>query len=104
MFIIPKYSKSNSLGNVPLIAGLLTPYSWMHKKFVWAAGKDRELVEQYDWIQRLDDFLARAMKRDARTVSGWDFDRIIPCHGVSVARLFIFVDIRGSSPFPQSRM
>ena len=22
------------------------------------------------------------MKRDAKTVSEWDFDRIIPCHGV----------------------
>lgn len=27
----------------------------------------------------------RAMKRDAETVAGWDFDRIIPCHGVSPA-------------------
>ncbi len=27
--------------------------------------------------------MRREMKRDARTVSGWDFDRIIPCHGVS---------------------
>ena len=24
------------------------------------------------------------MKRDARTVASWNFDRIIPCHGVSV--------------------
>jgi hypothetical protein len=24
------------------------------------------------------------MARDAKTVAGWDFDRIIPCHGVSV--------------------
>ena len=22
------------------------------------------------------------MKRDAKTVAGWDFERIIPCHGV----------------------
>jgi len=22
------------------------------------------------------------MKRDARTVASWDFERIIPCHGV----------------------
>ena len=22
------------------------------------------------------------MKRDVKTVAGWDFDRIIPCHGV----------------------
>ena len=25
----------------------------------------------------------RAMKKDAKTVAGWDFERIIPCHGVS---------------------
>lgn len=25
----------------------------------------------------------RAMRRDARAVAEWDFDRIIPCHGVS---------------------
>ena len=24
----------------------------------------------------------RAMKRDVKTVAGWDFERIIPCHGV----------------------
>lgn len=24
----------------------------------------------------------RAMKRDAKTVDEWDFERIIPCHGV----------------------
>ena len=22
------------------------------------------------------------MKRDAKTIAGWDFERIIPCHGV----------------------
>ncbi|OCB83911.1 hypothetical protein A7U60_g9117 [Sanghuangporus baumii] len=59
-----QYSKSSSSGKVPLVGAMLTPYSWMHKKFVWGAGKDKE-----------------AMKRDARTVSGWDFDRVIPCHG-----------------------
>ncbi|KAL5498480.1 hypothetical protein ACEPAH_1833 [Sanghuangporus vaninii] len=59
-----QYSKSSSSGKVPLVGGMLNPYSWMHKKFVWGAGKDKE-----------------AMKRDARTVSGWDFDRVIPCHG-----------------------
>ena len=29
-----------------------------------------------DYIQH------RVMKRDARTVASWDFERIIPCHGV----------------------
>lgn len=26
------------------------------------------------------------MKRDAKTVASWDFDRIIPCHGVSTEK------------------
>lgn len=26
----------------------------------------------------------RAMNRDVRTVAGWDFERIIPCHGVRI--------------------
>ena len=30
------------------------------------------------------------MKRDARTVSGWEFDKIIPCHGVSVLHSHVF--------------
>jgi hypothetical protein len=25
--------------------------------------------------------LRRAMSRDAKAVAGWNFDRIIPCHG-----------------------
>lgn len=33
-------------------------------------------------ILNVDDFRSRAMKRDVRTVDGWDFARIIPCHGV----------------------
>ena len=24
------------------------------------------------------------MRKDAKTVASWDFERIIPCHGVSV--------------------
>lgn len=27
-------------------------------------------------------FFCRAMKNDARTVASWDFEKIIPCHGV----------------------
>ena len=27
------------------------------------------------------------MKRDAKTVSGWDFERIIPCHGVRFSKM-----------------
>lgn len=27
------------------------------------------------------------MQRDAKTVAGWDFERIIPCHGVRLRYL-----------------
>lgn len=59
-----QYSKSKSSGNIPIFGSLLNPYSWAHRRFVYNAGVDKD-----------------AMKRDARTVAGWDFDRIIPCHG-----------------------
>ncbi|PPQ73721.1 LOW QUALITY PROTEIN: hypothetical protein CVT26_010852 [Gymnopilus dilepis] len=38
--------------------------SWLYPRAIWALGRDKE-----------------AMRRDAKTVSNWDFDRIIPCHG-----------------------
>lgn len=30
-----------------------------------------------------------AMRRDAKTVAAWDFDRIIPCHGVRLGLLHL---------------
>jgi len=36
-------------------------------------------VESISILCRVTDF--RFTKRDARIVSGWDFDRLIPCHG-----------------------
>jgi len=58
-----QYSKTGSSGKIPLI-GYLSPYTWIHKRFAWTRGADEE-----------------AMKRDVKTVAGWDFGRIIPCHG-----------------------
>ncbi|OSD02699.1 hypothetical protein PYCCODRAFT_1452177 [Trametes coccinea BRFM310] len=58
-----QYSKTGSPGYFPIF-GNLNPYSWAHKRFAWSLGVDKE-----------------AMKRDVKTVAGWDFDRIIPCHG-----------------------
>ncbi|ESK96306.1 hypothetical protein Moror_7092 [Moniliophthora roreri MCA 2997] len=58
-----QYSKSKSSGKVPFF-GNLTPYSWLHQKFAWSMGEDKE-----------------AMKRDVKTVADWDFERLIPCHG-----------------------
>ncbi|KAF9480963.1 hypothetical protein BDN70DRAFT_876978 [Pholiota conissans] len=50
---------SNFLG-----LGSFGPHSWIHARLIWSLGKN---VEE--------------MRRDAKTVSGWDFQRIIPCHG-----------------------
>ncbi|RPD56934.1 hypothetical protein L226DRAFT_491143 [Lentinus tigrinus ALCF2SS1-7] len=58
-----QYSRTRSSGKVPFF-GNLNPYTWAHKKFAWSLGVDTE-----------------AMKRDVKTVLGWDFERIIPCHG-----------------------
>ncbi|EMD34752.1 hypothetical protein CERSUDRAFT_116952 [Gelatoporia subvermispora B] len=58
-----QYSKTNSSGKLPVF-GTLNPYMWLHKQFLWGLGTDKA-----------------AMKRDAKTVADWDFERIIPCHG-----------------------
>ncbi|KZP25643.1 hypothetical protein FIBSPDRAFT_855572 [Athelia psychrophila] len=44
--------------------GRMGPASWLHQKAVASLGVDKA-----------------AMRRDATTVAGWDFTRIIPCHG-----------------------
>ncbi|KAL0958116.1 hypothetical protein HGRIS_000285 [Hohenbuehelia grisea] len=58
-----QYSKSNSTGGFPFFRDM-GPFHWMHAKMVSSMAENKE-----------------AMKRDAKTVAGWDFDRIIPCHG-----------------------
>ncbi|KAF7334270.1 hypothetical protein MSAN_02388600 [Mycena sanguinolenta] len=58
-----QYSKTKSSGSLPLL-GALGPTSWLHQKFGTAMGEDKA-----------------AMKRDVKTVTDWDFTRIIPCHG-----------------------
>ncbi|KAF7430455.1 hypothetical protein PC9H_006162 [Pleurotus ostreatus] len=58
-----QYSKSTSSGYVPSW-GQINPWNWMHPKLVWQLGENKE-----------------EMKRDARTVAGWNFEKIIPCHG-----------------------
>ncbi|KAF8886151.1 hypothetical protein BD779DRAFT_1662749 [Infundibulicybe gibba] len=42
----------------------IPPRSWSHSRFLWNLSIDKE-----------------EMRRDAMTVAGWDFERIIPCHG-----------------------
>ncbi|KAI0320486.1 hypothetical protein OF83DRAFT_1162377 [Amylostereum chailletii] len=44
--------------------GAITPFSSLHQKMAINMGRDKI-----------------AMRRDAKTVAEWDFDRIIPCHG-----------------------
>lgn len=64
LFNLPgKEQYSNKGGKFPGISSL-SPYGWFHQSFTKGQAKDQE-----------------AMKRDAKTVAGWDFNRIIPCHG-----------------------
>jgi len=58
-----QYSKSSSSSHIPIL-GSFSPLSKLHKWAIWGLSNDKA-----------------AMSRDARTVAGWDFDRIIPCHG-----------------------
>ncbi|TDL21952.1 hypothetical protein BD410DRAFT_789034 [Rickenella mellea] len=58
-----QYSKTNSSGKIPIFSNI-NPFGWAHKRFVWDAGRDKV-----------------AMRRDAKTVAGWNFTRVIPCHG-----------------------
>lgn len=58
-----QYSKSSSSGRIPFISKM-NPYSGVAQSMAKGAADDKE-----------------AMKRDAKTVDEWDFERIIPCHG-----------------------
>ncbi|PCH44721.1 hypothetical protein WOLCODRAFT_77748, partial [Wolfiporia cocos MD-104 SS10] len=62
-----QYSKTGSSGRIPIF-GTLSPYQWIHKRFVYSLGTDKEQATSLP-------------HRDVRTVVGWDFERIIPCHG-----------------------
>ncbi|TCD67127.1 hypothetical protein EIP91_000467 [Steccherinum ochraceum] len=59
-----QYSKTGSSGRIPIFGGFLAPGSWLQKKIPGWLGSDKE-----------------AMRRDVKTTMGWDFERIIPCHG-----------------------
>ncbi|KAF8201402.1 hypothetical protein BJ912DRAFT_945278 [Pholiota molesta] len=58
-----QYSKTKASPNF-LGLGAFGPSSWIHARLIWSLGKN---VEE--------------MRRDAKVVSNWDFERIIPCHG-----------------------
>jgi len=60
---IEQFSKSKSRSKAPFISKLSVKDKF-HQTFVWGQGTDKE-----------------AMKRDAKTVAGWEFQRIVPCHG-----------------------
>lgn len=49
---------------VPLV-GSIAPGSWAHKQLIGGLAKD-----------------IKTNSRDAKVVESWDFDTIIPCHGV----------------------
>ncbi|KAH8116183.1 hypothetical protein DFH11DRAFT_1266963 [Phellopilus nigrolimitatus] len=68
-------------------AAALSPYTALHRRIVWALGEDKD-----------------AMRRGARTVAGWDFDRVIPCHGVRTRFAVSFEKRRRISDFLRSRI
>ncbi|KAJ7089296.1 hypothetical protein B0H15DRAFT_282010 [Mycena belliarum] len=59
-----QYSKSDMAGVFPFYGPLGKPYGWLQNKLSIMRGEDPV-----------------AMKRDVQTVAGWNFSRIIPCHG-----------------------
>ncbi|KIY45091.1 hypothetical protein FISHEDRAFT_67180 [Fistulina hepatica ATCC 64428] len=46
------------------LTGNMSPNTWLHAKFGWLMGEDKEV-----------------MRNDVKKVTSWNFDRIIPCHG-----------------------
>lgn len=61
-----QYSRSARSPAVPLLGALFRPTGWLGA-----------------WLARLTATNKDEVRRDARVVAGWDFDRVIPCHGVS---------------------
>ncbi|KAF8632901.1 hypothetical protein AX17_004747 [Amanita inopinata Kibby_2008] len=58
-----QYSKAITPRHIPIL-GSLAPSYWLHPRFTWRMGINKE-----------------AMYGDVKTVDSWDFDKIIPCHG-----------------------
>ena len=56
-------------------------------------------VSRYVWHIATDIIclIDRDMKRDAKTVSGWDFTRIIPCHGVCLLAMYVLENTNSPS-------
>jgi len=77
------------MSNTKIVAYLLPPewqqnylHTWCDRAAaltVVSPGMLSPRVESISILCRVTDF--RFTKRDARIVSGWDFDRLIPCHG-----------------------
>ncbi|GAA5876699.1 hypothetical protein JCM1840_000765 [Sporobolomyces johnsonii] len=60
-----QYSKTDERATIPFVSNLMRPGTSGHKRFLWYLGsKDR-----------------KEMGVQAKVVAGWDFDRVIPCHG-----------------------
>ncbi|KAJ3479916.1 hypothetical protein NLI96_g8731 [Meripilus lineatus] len=80
-----QYSKSDESMSLPLASRLLSSNGAFGSRFSWWLATDKEYVFKLFRTQTAHHPSiphSRAMKRDAATVAGWDFERIIPCHGV----------------------
>ncbi|GAA5991406.1 hypothetical protein JCM11641_004622 [Rhodosporidiobolus odoratus] len=60
-----QYSRSSSRATLPILSSALAPGTTAHQRFL------RHMLSKDH----------KEMERQARRVSAWDFDRIIPCHG-----------------------
>ncbi|TNY19006.1 hypothetical protein DMC30DRAFT_418305 [Rhodotorula diobovata] len=60
-----QYSRSSSRSSLPFLSNMMKPGSTAHKRF----------------LHHLASTDKKEMADAARKVAGWDFDRIIPCHG-----------------------
>jgi len=59
-----------------LFLKIFSPNNWIHNFAIWHLfSKDKA------YVSADSNSDVSAMKRDAKVVSSWDFDRLIPCHG-----------------------
>ncbi|KAF9028778.1 hypothetical protein BDZ89DRAFT_1160155 [Hymenopellis radicata] len=77
-----QYSKSKTSGKIPVFGGF-NPMAGPLLALLgrWARTESMRSLHPCLFVDSEWCEFARAMKRDAKTVSQWDFERIIPCHG-----------------------
>lgn len=78
---IEQYSHTKSSGSLLSLSKYFNPHTYLHRQFVWSMGKDKRCLPCLPCLT-ISESHTILMSRDAQTVASWNFDRIIPCHGV----------------------